>query len=80
MRFTVENMTCGHCVLAITGALQRLDPNAQVAVDLVQARVEAEGRFNAAQAIEAMAAEGYLAILEAAALPPSAGTCCGHCG
>lgn len=59
MQFAVEKMTCGHCVRAITGALQRLDPHAQVSVDLSQGTVEAHGDFSPADAVTAMAAEGY---------------------
>ena len=33
-RFTVPDMTCGGCVKAITTAIQRLDPAAQVTTNL----------------------------------------------
>ena len=36
MLFKVENMSCQHCVSAITRALQALDPAAQVCVDLAR--------------------------------------------
>jgi len=39
-RFTVPDMTCGGCVKAITGAIQRLDPKAVVTTDLDTHRVE----------------------------------------
>src|SRR3546814_11623027 len=40
MQFSVDNMTCGHCVRAITAALQDLDAHAQVDVDLLSGRVQ----------------------------------------
>ena len=30
----VENMSCAHCVKSVTEAVQRVDPQASVAVDL----------------------------------------------
>lgn len=63
MLFQVKNMSCQHCVNAITRALHALDANAQVRVDLDQGRVEAHGRFDAAAAIAALAQEGYPAML-----------------
>lgn len=37
--FDVQDMTCGHCVAAITRAVKALDPVAVVEVDLAQHRV-----------------------------------------
>ena len=57
--FTVTGMTCGHCEKAVTRALQQVDPQAQVAIDRAQNRVEVQS----AQAREALTAaiteEGY---------------------
>ena len=33
MRFSVPDMSCGHCRSSITKALASLDPSAQVAID-----------------------------------------------
>ena len=49
--FTVQNLTCGHCVSTIPKALQAVDPNARVDVDLASKRV----RVEAAQPREALA-------------------------
>jgi len=38
--FEVNDMTCGHCVSAITQAVKRADPAAKVSVDLATRRVE----------------------------------------
>ena len=55
-------MTCGHCVRAVTGAVQALDPSATVAVDLAAGRVTVKsGSAPAAGVIAAIQAEGYQA-------------------
>lgn len=59
MLFKVENMSCQHCVSAITRALQALDPAARVRVDLAKGEVEASGNFSAGAAIAALAEEDY---------------------
>jgi len=66
MRFDVQGMTCGHCVRAITRAVQALDPTAQVTVDLKAGKVDvlAEGP-TAERIIAAIAAEGYTATIDA---------------
>ncbi|MFY7939304.1 MAG: heavy-metal-associated domain-containing protein [Burkholderiaceae bacterium] len=40
MEFTLPTMTCGHCVRTVTEAIQQLDPNAKVTVDLPTHRVQ----------------------------------------
>ncbi|MDY0745461.1 heavy-metal-associated domain-containing protein [Paucibacter sp. R3-3] len=40
--FEIQDMSCGHCVRAITEAVKALDPAAQVAVDLGTKRVQIE--------------------------------------
>ena len=59
MLFKVENMSCQHCVNAVTRALQALDPAAQVRVDLARGEVEARGSFSADAAVAALAEEDY---------------------
>ena len=36
----VENMTCGHCVKAVTKAVQSVDPQAQVQIELADKSVK----------------------------------------
>jgi len=36
----VENMTCGHCVSAVTKAVQSVDPQAQVQIELADKSVQ----------------------------------------
>lgn len=40
--FEVNDMSCGHCVRAITQAVQAADPGAQVQVDLTTHRVQVQ--------------------------------------
>lgn len=63
MLLKVENMSCQHCVNAVTRALQALDPLAQVEVDLENGEVRASGGFDADAAITALAEEDYPATL-----------------
>lgn len=57
--FNVQGMSCGHCVKAITNAVQARDPAASVRVDLATKEVGVESRLEAAQIIEAISEEGY---------------------
>jgi copper chaperone len=42
LNFEIPNMTCGHCVRAITEAVHAADPAAKVQADLQQHRVQVE--------------------------------------
>ncbi|CAN7702903.1 MULTISPECIES: cation transporter [Pseudomonas] len=57
--FNVEGMSCGHCVKAITQAVQAKDPAASVRVDLAAREVGVESALSAEQVIEAISEEGY---------------------
>ncbi|QHD04874.1 heavy-metal-associated domain-containing protein [Pseudomonas sp. R76] len=61
--FSVEGMTCGHCVRAVTQALQNQDPAASVNVNLAAKEVGVESRLSAEQVIELITEEGYSAKL-----------------
>ncbi|WP_338573156.1 cation transporter [Pseudomonas canadensis] len=61
--FSVEGMTCGHCVRAVTQAVQSQDPAASVKVDLAAKEVGVESRLSAEQVIQAITEEGYSAKL-----------------
>ncbi len=58
-RFTVPDMTCGGCVKAITGAVQRLDPKATVKTDLETHLVEIDSTQPAAALMDAIDAAGF---------------------
>jgi copper chaperone len=57
--FNVQGMSCGHCVKAITSAVQAKDPAASVRVDLAAKEVGVESALSADQVIEAISEEGY---------------------
>ena len=58
--FEVQDMTCGHCVGAITKAVQAADAQAQVRIDLAAHRVDIEpGQTDAARLAEAIREAGY---------------------
>lgn len=57
--FKVENMTCGHCVSAVTKAVKEADPAAQVRADLAAGRVEVASALPPERLAEAIRAAGY---------------------
>ena len=61
--FSVEGMTCGHCVRAVTQAVQSQDPAASVKVDLAAKEVGVESRLSAEQVVSLITEEGYSAKL-----------------
>lgn len=57
--FTVPDMTCGHCVKAITAAVTAAVPGAVVVIDLPARRVTVENAPDRAAVAAAIAEEGY---------------------
>lgn len=58
--FTVQDMTCGHCVRAVTDAVHAVDPAATVEVDLVAGRVTVrDTAVPAVKIASAITSEGY---------------------
>jgi len=55
----VEGMSCGHCVKAVTAAIQARDPDARVVVDLEQGTVKAETLLPRHVVSMAVEEEGY---------------------
>jgi copper chaperone len=55
----VEGMTCGHCVKAVTAAIQAKDPTAKVVVDLADGSVKAETTLPRHVLSMAVEDEGY---------------------
>ncbi len=55
----VAGMSCGHCVRAITQALQAGDPAAEVQVDLAAGEVRVASRQSLEQVLQAIRGEGY---------------------
>ena len=56
---TVQGMTCGHCVRAVTEAIRAEDPGAEVAVDLATGTVRATTALPRARVAALVAEEGY---------------------
>lgn len=59
-QFKVSGMSCGHCVRAVTQAIQALDQAAQVDVDLAAGVVRVEADLTASQIEAAIREEGYV--------------------
>lgn len=74
----VQNMTCGHCVSAVTRAVKSVEPDAAVQVDLESGRVRVDGRSAAGELIKALEDAGYPASpAQGEATPtPRKGCCC----
>ncbi len=58
---SVQGMTCGHCVRAVTQAIQAQDPQAQVDVSLAEGRVQVQSQLDAATLARLIEEEGYTA-------------------
>jgi copper chaperone len=84
--FSVNDMTCGHCVSSITKAVNAVDPGAQVRIDLAAHHVEIEPTgASAADLLDAIKEAGYTPVAidsqAGPAVTPAAaarkGCCCG---
>lgn len=65
--FEVMDMSCGHCVGAITKAVQAVDAGARLQIDLATHRVQVEpAEANEAQLREAISEAGYTPVVVAA--------------
>ncbi|ATP43115.1 MULTISPECIES: heavy-metal-associated domain-containing protein [Pseudomonas] len=59
--FNVQGMTCGHCVKAVTRAVQGQDADAKVEVDLAGKQVRVQSAMAVEQILTAIRDEGYQA-------------------
>jgi P-type Cu+ transporter len=59
MEFTVDDMTCGHCVGRVTQAIRNVDAAAQVNVDLATKQVTVVGDGTLEAFFAAVRAAGY---------------------
>ena len=55
----IGGMTCGHCERAVTQAVQRVDPTAQVQIDRPSGKVHVQTAQPREQIAQAIADEGY---------------------
>ena len=59
IEFQVNDMTCGHCVGAITQAVVTVDASAKVEIDLPTHRVRISGSDQVQKMAEAIREAGY---------------------
>ena len=59
IEFEVKNMSCGHCVGAITKAVKQLDPAATVETDLARKIVKVESAQSREELAAALIEAGY---------------------
>lgn len=59
MEFNVPDMSCGHCVGAITKTLQQLDADAKISIDLPAKKVTVETTQDRQTVADALAEAGY---------------------
>ncbi|MFN3643557.1 MAG: heavy-metal-associated domain-containing protein [Gemmobacter sp.] len=59
MLLSVPDMSCQHCKAAVEAAIARIDPAAQVTVDLAARRVTVTGTATPAALIAALDAVGF---------------------
>ncbi|WP_426014982.1 heavy-metal-associated domain-containing protein [Caulobacter sp. DWR2-3-1b2] len=59
LRYTIENMTCGHCVTTVTKAVQGVDAGAVVRADVPGQGLEIDTNASSEAIRAAVAAAGY---------------------
>ena len=59
IEFQIPNMTCGHCVRAITEAVQSVDPAARVVADLSLHQVQVESTAPRESLVVTLTEAGY---------------------
>jgi copper chaperone len=74
----VQGMTCGHCEMAVTNAVKRVDPAANVTIDRASGRVEVDSEQSIAAISRAIIDEGYAVQAETAQAKGCGGGC--SCG
>ena len=59
IEFNIPQMTCGHCVKAVTQAVHEVDPKAKVDVDLANKHVNIDTQADRGKIVAALAEAGY---------------------
>ena len=77
IEFTVPEMSCGHCVGAITRALKAADPAAQVDVTLADKKVRVQSTADRQALAAALTEAGYEPAAVSPAKAPARGCGCG---
>jgi len=62
MKFRIETMTCGGCARSVTRTIQKLDPGAEVAIDVEGRLVEVRSARAPGEVAEALGAVGFPAV------------------
>jgi copper chaperone len=57
--FSIPNLSCGHCVRAVTEAVKTADPAAEVKADTATRQVQVQSVLPRATLAEALAQAGY---------------------
>ena len=57
--FDVQGITCGHCERAVTQAVKRADPAAEVKIDRAAGKVDVQTEQPRERIAQAIAEEGY---------------------
>jgi copper chaperone CopZ len=57
--FTVQDMTCGHCVATITDAVKSVDPSGRCEIDLASRRVVVDSALSAERNAVAITRAGF---------------------
>ncbi len=57
--FQIPNMSCGHCVRAITEAVQALDPAAKVQTDVTKRQVQVDSTVPREALVQQLSNAGY---------------------
>ncbi|MFP5505287.1 MAG: heavy-metal-associated domain-containing protein [Gammaproteobacteria bacterium] len=64
--YSVENLSCGHCIATVTRAVQALDPMATLRADLATRRVWVSADVPTEDVVRSLTVAGYPATLVAA--------------
>ena len=59
IELTLPTMTCGHCVRTVTETVQKVDPQAQLQIDLPTHQVRIDSQQPAQAFSAALTEEGY---------------------
>jgi copper chaperone len=59
LQLTVEGMSCGHCIASVTKAVQALDADAKVDVELATQTVRVDTKAAMADVTQAVAEAGF---------------------
>ena len=62
MKFRIETMTCGGCARSVTRTIQKLDPAAEVAIDVEGRLVEVRSAVAPGEVARALDAVGFSAV------------------